>query len=147
MSFILNFETRIELNVPISKVWDALVNPELTVKYMYGCIPVTDWKIGSPLVWRGYNDGIDYVVGNVLVYIPESELSYTVFDPNGKYENKPDNYLTTTFQLSTHHQNQTILNVKQGNYSKVDDGKLRYEHAEKAWQMTLEKLKNILESK
>ena len=39
-------ENKITIDAPIEKVWDALINPELTTQYMYGCVPLTDWKIG-----------------------------------------------------------------------------------------------------
>ena len=40
----------ININAPALKVWDALVNPEQTKKYMFGCETVSDWKPGSPLL-------------------------------------------------------------------------------------------------
>ncbi len=43
----------IVINAPVANVWDALVNPEQTKKYMFGCETVSDWKPGSPLLWKG----------------------------------------------------------------------------------------------
>ena len=34
-------------------VWEALTNPELTKKYFYHCKVLSDWKAGSPIVFKG----------------------------------------------------------------------------------------------
>lgn len=49
----------ITINAPAEKVWDALVNPEQTKKYMFGCEAVSDWKPGSELLWKGNYEGND----------------------------------------------------------------------------------------
>ncbi len=41
------------INVPISKVWDALVNPDAIKRYMFGATVVSDWREGSSIVWEG----------------------------------------------------------------------------------------------
>jgi uncharacterized protein YndB with AHSA1/START domain len=43
----------ISINVPIAKAWDALVNPEMTKQYMFGTNVVSNWEVGSPIVWKG----------------------------------------------------------------------------------------------
>lgn len=40
----------IEISAPAYKVWNALVNPEQTKQYMFGCETVSDWKKGSELL-------------------------------------------------------------------------------------------------
>ena len=49
-----------------SRVWDTLVNPSMTRKYMFDCEAVSDWKPGSGLIWKGATDGKVYVTGNVV---------------------------------------------------------------------------------
>lgn len=141
----LYYKSTVLLNASPGKVWNALTNPDVTVQYMYGCIPVTDWQPGSELVWRGAGDGVDYVVGHVVSFIPEKELSFTVFDPNAKYEDIPENYLTSRYIL-TEEEGMTRLEVSQGDYAKVADGSKRYEHTGQGWEMALGKLKEVVES-
>lgn len=43
----------ITINAPVAKVWEALVSPAMIKQYMFGTNVVTDWKEGSPIVWRG----------------------------------------------------------------------------------------------
>ena len=53
--FIARAETRIYASP--RKVWDALVNPAIIRRYMFGTTVVSDWKEGSPVTWRGEWEG------------------------------------------------------------------------------------------
>ena len=57
MNQLLIVKNTITINAPASKVWDALTNPEQTKKYMFGCETVSDWRKGSPLLWKGNYEG------------------------------------------------------------------------------------------
>ena len=74
-------EAAITINAPQSKVWDALVNPEQTKGYMFGCEISTDFQKGSRVDWQANVDGkyVVYVTGVVVDYQPESLFSYTTF--------------------------------------------------------------------
>ena len=92
----------ITIDAPIEKVWDALINPTFTTQYMYGCVPLTDWKIGSPLLWQGQYEGQDmvFVKGSIVAFEPYNALIYTVIDPlNPNIPDIPENYLTVTYTL------------------------------------------------
>jgi uncharacterized protein YndB with AHSA1/START domain len=140
----------ITINAPAAKVWDALVNPEQTKKYMFNCEAVSDWKVGSPLLWKGSYNGspvMVFVKGIIVDINPEKFLAYTTFDPNNKkLEDKPENYLTVTYELKADG-SQTLLTATQGDYSKVGDGANRYKHTVDGggWQPILEQIKKILE--
>ena len=58
----------ITINASANKVWDALVNPEQTKKYMFGCETVSDWKVGSELLWKGNYEGKEmiFVKGHII---------------------------------------------------------------------------------
>ena len=140
----------ITINAPVSKVWDALVNPEQTKKYMFGCETVSDWKMGSSLLWRGNYEGKEmvFVKGIIVDIQPLKFLVYTTIDPNNKaIEDIPENYLTVTYELTTENGN-TILTATQGDYSKVGDGANRYKHTVDGggWQPILEQIKKLLET-
>ena len=32
------------IDAPVDKVWDALINPEMIKKYMFGTTAISDWK-------------------------------------------------------------------------------------------------------
>ena len=129
---------------PVSRVWDALINPDITPQYMHGCQAISDWVPGNPLVWRGIDNGVEYVKGTVISFIPEKELSYTVFDPNAGYADDPVNYLTTTFTLHPE-ENGTRVMVSQEDYATVENGEKRFQETGISWEMTLNAFKRTLE--
>ena len=149
MSNKLFVENSISIDAPPSKVWDALINPEQTKKYMFGCETVSDWKIGSPLLWKGNYEGNDmvFVKGHIVDFQPEKLLAYTTIDPNNtEVPDIPENYLTVTYELKEEN-GQTELKVTQGDYSKVANGEKRYNDTIEGggWMSILEAIKTLLE--
>lgn len=147
----LHITNTILINAPIAKVWDALVNPEETKKYMFGCEALSDWNIGSPLTWEMIYEGKPFVAvkGHIVDIQPEKYLAYTVIDPNSTTViDLPENYLTVTYSLSSEN-GQTILTVTQGDYSKVADGNKRYlesYNGGEGWNPILVLIKDLLEN-
>jgi len=144
MSTPLFYKYSITIKADADKVWDALTNPEMTKQYMFGCKAITDWKVGSEVIWKGATDGIIYVKGHVVKFEPNSVLAFTVFDPNGTYEDIPENYLTGEYRLS-YSDSETTLDISQGDYSVVADGEQRYKDADKGWKMAMGGLKKLVE--
>ena len=145
----LTVKNSITINAPAEKVWDALTNPEQTKKYMFGCETVSDWKVGSPLLWQANYDGKDtvFVKGSIVRIEPEKFLAYTTFDPNSTIEDIPANYLTVTYDLSAK-DGQTLLTVTQGDYSKVADSERRYNetyNGGEGWNPILVEIKKLAE--
>ncbi|MEP6647351.1 MAG: SRPBCC domain-containing protein [Saprospiraceae bacterium] len=139
----------IDINASAAQVWDALINPEQTKKYMFGCETVSDWKIGSPLLWKGTFDGEEmvFVKGNIVDFQPERLLSYTTIDPNNsEIPDIPENYLTVTYEMKED-DGTTTLTISQGDYSKVADGEKRYNDTVEGggWTSILEAIKLLLE--
>ena len=70
------------IDAPVAKVWDALVNPEMIKLYMFGAVAESDWKEGSPIVWKGEYEGRKYEDKGVIQKLqPERLLQYTHFSP------------------------------------------------------------------
>jgi uncharacterized protein YndB with AHSA1/START domain len=142
----------ITINAPIAKVWDALVNPEKTRQYMFGCETVSDWKPGSQLLWRASHEGKEmvFVKGSIVAIEPERLLAYTVIDPNNPLiPDIPENYLTVTYTLKEEN-SQTFFTVTQGDYSKVAEGKKRYQDSYnngEGWNPILVQIKQLAEQK
>ncbi|MCX6291070.1 MAG: SRPBCC domain-containing protein [Bacteroidetes bacterium] len=146
----LTVTNSIAIKATPSTIWDLLVNPEQTKKYMFGCAAVSDWKPGSPLLWIGKHEEKEmvFVKGMILDIQPEKFLAYTTIDPNNKtIEDVPGNYLTVTYELKTEN-GKTILTATQGDYSKVADGLNRYKHTVDGggWQPILEEIKKLAET-
>lgn len=140
----------IDIYAPPATVWDALVTPAQTKKYMFGCEAISDWKIGSSLLWKGEHQGNEmiFVKGTVVAIVPGKHLAYTTIDPNNpKVADVPENYLTVTYTLELI-AGGTQLTVTQGDYAKVGEGEARYRETVDGggWQPILEQIKKLVES-
>lgn len=149
MTQSLIVESVITMHATASRVWDALTNPEQTKRYMFGCETVSDWKPGSPLLWKGVYEGNEmvFVKGYIVTFIPDKLLVYTTFDPNSTMPDVPDNYLTVTYSLAEK-DGATSLTVTQGDYSKVAEGERRYKEASnggEGWNPILIQIKQLVE--
>jgi uncharacterized protein YndB with AHSA1/START domain len=141
----------ITINAPAATVWDALVNPQQTKQYMFGCETVSDWKPGSELLWKGHYEGQEmvFVKGEIVEIQPDKFLKYTTIDPNSDIDDTSENYLEVTYELIPDG-DQTILNVTQGDYSTVADGERRYADSYnngEGWNPILVEIKKLVESK
>jgi len=150
MSKSLIVKNTIAINASPAKVWDALVNPEQTKKYMFGCETVSDWKPGSSLLWRGNYEGKEmvFVKGTIVEIKPEKLLAYTTFDPFSTIPDVPENYLTVTYALKEEN-GQTIFTVTQGDFATVAEGEKRYADASnggEGWNPILVEIKKLVES-
>ena len=149
MSKPLFVKNEITISAPAAKVWDALVNPELTKKYMFGCETVSEWKIGSSLAWKGHYEGMDmvFVKGEILDIQPEKFLAYTTIDSNSGIDDTSENYLRVTYALSSKGDD-TLLEVTQGDYATVAEGERRYQEAWNngdGWNPILVEIKKLVE--
>jgi uncharacterized protein YndB with AHSA1/START domain len=146
----LIIRNEILIHAPAWRVWDALINPQITIQYMFGCVPVTDWKEGSSLLWRGSYEGkeMDFVKGQVIKIEPGSHLSYTVIDPNNQaILDVPENYLIVTYDL-VEEDGSTRFIVTQGDYALVAEGEKRFQDSNnggEGWNPILVQIKKIVE--
>ena len=144
-----NVTNKIAIHASPEKVWDALVNPAKTKIYMFGCETVSDWKVGSDLLWRGQHDGkeVVFVKGKIVLIDPFKELVYTVIDPFASYPDIPINYLNVTYKLEQQ-DDDTILTVRQDGFEAAADGEKRYQEVYnkgEGWHPILEQIKKLVE--
>jgi uncharacterized protein YndB with AHSA1/START domain len=132
------------------EVWDALVNPTKTKQYMFGCETVSDWEVGSSLLWKGVFDGKELVAvkGEILEIQPGKRLVYTTIDPNSTIDDTSENYLRVTYDLKPEN-GHTVLYVEQGDYATVAEGERRYQEAfngGEGWNPILVEIKKLVEA-
>ena len=73
---------RTEIEASPQEVWKALTDPALIGKYMFGTKVETDWKPGSPIVWKGEYEGKRYEdKGEILDVQPGKRLELTHYSP------------------------------------------------------------------
>ncbi len=131
----------ISINAPVGRVWDALTNPEVIRQYMFGTNVISDWKEGSPIVWKGEWEGKKYEdKGLILKLEPGRLIQYSHFSPLSGQQDSPENYHTVTIELSGKG-NQTFVSLLQDNNETEEARK----HSENNWEMMLDGLKKLLE--
>jgi len=140
----------IDIHAHTDNVWDALVNPEQTKKYMFGCEAISEWKIGSPLIWKGSYEGKEmvFVKGSILDIQPNKLLKYTIIDPNSAIPDVPENYLNVTYQLLDNN-GKTNLTVVQDGFESAAEGEKRYKEVYnngEGWNPILIQIKQLAES-
>ncbi len=137
----LTAHSSIDIDAPVSKVWDALVKPEIIKEYMFGTDVVSDWKEGSKIVWKGEWNGKKYEdKGIILDLKPEKLLRYSHFSPLTGEPDLKENYHTVTVELKEEKGGTKVSLSQDKNRTKEE-----MEHSEKNWQMMLEGLKKLLE--
>lgn len=131
----------VTINATRAEVWNALVNPEAIKQYMFGTNVVTDWREGSPIIWKGEWQGKSYEdKGVVLQFKPGRTIQYSHFSPLSGLPDKPENCHTVTIELSDEG-NQTRVSLAQDN----NPTEQARDHSEKIWEMMLTALKKFLE--
>jgi uncharacterized protein YndB with AHSA1/START domain len=137
----------LEVNAPVQTLWKVLTDNQFIPQYMFGCVAETDWKPGSPLLWRGAADGKLYVKGEVVSIDAPHVLRYTIIDPNNPaIPDIPQNYLTVTNALKERSANATTLEMTMGDYSKVANGQQRHEESADGGDFILQAIKKLAEA-
>jgi uncharacterized protein YndB with AHSA1/START domain len=129
------------INAPVSKVWQALINPEIIKQYLFDTDVITDWKVGSPIIYRGEWQGKPFTdKGKVLQVEPEKLLVSTHWSPLSGVSDSPENYHTVTYTL-VDKGNSTEVTITQDNNA-TDEEKA---HSEQNWNTVLGNMKRLLE--
>jgi uncharacterized protein YndB with AHSA1/START domain len=136
----------IDIDAPVETLWRVLTDSEFIKQYMFGCTAETDWKPGSPLLWKGAADGKLYVKGHVVSIEKPHHLAYTIFDPNSTIKDIPANYLTMTYELKKRNERASVLEITQGDFSAVEDGERRYQHSLDGDDSVLSGIKKLAEA-
>lgn len=137
----LSIQKSISFNAEKSKVWEALVNPEIIKEYLFGTEVISEWKVGSTMIFQGEWEGQKYKdKGNILAIEPEKIFQYNYWSRFSGLEDKDENYSFVTYQISGEG-NQTVLTLTQKGFA----NKQAKEHSEVSWEMILKKMKEIVE--
>src|SRR5262245_33380189 len=129
------------IDVPVSKVWDALTNPDLIKQYLFGTEVTTDWQVGSPITYKGTWEGRPFEdKGKVLQIEPGRLLVSTFWSAFSGLPDSPENYQTVRYELTTE-DGGTRLTVIQDNNATQEAA----DQSEQNWKMMLDSMKNLLE--
>lgn len=130
------------IDAPASKVWDALTKPELIKQYLFGTEVTSDWRVGSPITYRGEWQGKPYEdKGKVLEIEPGKRLVSTFWSSLGGLPDAPENYNTVAYELAPAGDG-TRLTVTQDNNPSQEAA----DHSAQNWRTVLDGIKQLLES-
>jgi len=130
------------IHAPASKVWDALTKPNLIKQYFFDTDVISDWKVGSPITYKGEWQGKAFEdKGKILKIEPEKVLMSTHWSPLSGVPDTPENYHTVTYTLSGRGDS-TEVTITQDNNS-TEEEKV---HSEENWKTVLAGMKKLLES-
>jgi len=139
-----NFIARAEVRIyaTASRVWDALVNPEIIKRYMFDTTTVSDWNEGSSITWKGEWQGKQYEDRGVILRLePKRLIRYSHFSPLSGLPDIPEHYHTITIVVSDEN-GYTQVSLSQDNNPTAQ----ARDHSKKNWEMVLAGLKKVVES-
>ena len=108
---------------------------------MFGTNVVSQWREGSPIVWKGEWQGKAYEdKGKILKVKPGQFLQYSHFSPLGGVPDRPENYHTVSVELSGSGAQTEILLTQDHNANEEER-----RHSQENWQGMLAVLKEFVE--
>jgi len=129
------------INAPASKVWDAITRPELIKKYLFDTDVISDWKVGSPILYRGEWQGKAFEdKGEILEIEPKKRLVSTHWSPLSGVPDLPENYHKVTYELSENDGATEVTILQDHNASEEEKT-----HSEANWKAVLDGMKKLLE--
>ena len=129
------------IDAQAADVWQALVTAEAIKEYMFGTTVISEWVVGSPIVWKGEWKGRAYEdKGLILQFVAERVLEYTHFSTLSGVADLPENYHVVTIELSAK-DGMTYVALSQDN-NPTDQAR---EHSERNWGVMLAALKRFVE--
>ena len=138
----LKVEKSVLINASKTKVWKALTDPALIKEYLFGTETITDWHVGSDLIFQGEWLGQAYKdKGHILEITPEQILSYDYWSGFSGLEDKPENYSIVTYRMQDEGEG-VRLSVSQKGFA----AKENQDHSESGWSEVLQKIKEIAET-
>lgn len=141
MSDTFTATSHITINTPAAKVWDALTNPAVIKQYLFGTEAISDWQVGSPLIYKGEWEGKPYEdKGTILAIEPEKLLEATYWSSFSGLPDSPENYQKVSYILESNG-DQTTLTVTQ-DAIKTEAGR---DQSQENWSGVLKSLKELLE--
>jgi uncharacterized protein YndB with AHSA1/START domain len=131
----------IDVHAPASKVWDALIDPEMIKRYMFGATVESDWTLGSPISWKGEWKGKPYEdKGRILDIQPQHRLVFSHYSPLSGAEDAPENYHNVTIELDGSGENVHVA-LSQDNNKSAEAA----EESRRNWLAMLAGLKQLVE--
>ena len=127
-----------------SEVWDALTQADKIKVYLFGTETITDWKVGSPIIFQGEYQGNEYKdKGNVIENKFKKLLKYNYWSGFSGVDDRLENYSIVTYILDLVDNNQTKLTWRQEGFA-TKEGQ---QHSENGLSGMLGQIKKLVENR
>lgn len=137
----LTAEASIEVAAPIERVWAALTEPALVKQYFFGTEMTTDWKVGSPITYRGEWERKPYEDrGTVLAFEPFHRLVFSYWSNFSGLPDTPENRQTIEQRVEARGSH-TLVSISQDNAGTEE----ARDHSAANWAMVLGEMKKLIE--
>jgi uncharacterized protein YndB with AHSA1/START domain len=134
--------TSVRIEASVSRVWEALTNPDLIERWFFGVRTESEWREGSSIVHRGEYQGKPYEDrGTILEIRPERRLVHTHWSATSGLADAPENHQVVTWALEERG-GSTELTVSETNLPS-EEAKAT---SEQAWASALAALRVLLEA-
>ncbi|GAA2054391.1 SRPBCC family protein [Leifsonia soli] len=141
-----NYVARAEIDVaaPRRAVWKVLTTNGARPEILFGAEVVSDWRLGSTIVWRGEWQGKAFEDHGRVIELEDREEPWRVvlthFSPLSGLPDVPENYHTLRFELDEI-PGGTRVTLDQDNNPTREAA----EHAQANWAQMLEGVKTVAE--
>lgn len=139
----ITLKKKIKIESPISEVWKALTDLLKLEQAMFGCNVITNWEVGSKILFKGSWEGNEFIdKGTIIDFEEGKSYTYDYWSNFSGLPDSPENYSIIKFQLDEV-DNGTILYLVQSNFATQS----MYQHSEKNWDIALNSMKELVENK
>ena len=138
----LKVSETVEINASPEKVWKVLTDPSLIKEYLFGTETITDWKVGSDIIFQGEYQGHKYKdKGLVKEHINHKRVSYAYWSAFSGLEDKSENYSIVTYDLESKDGKNTNFTWSQSGFANEEGQK----HSQSGMADLLKQIKAIAE--
>ncbi len=131
----------VTIRAPLERVWDAITQPAIVKQYFFGTDLDTDWKVGSPVFFRGEWQGRRYEDrGIVLAYEPMKALAFNYWSSFSGIPDTPETRQLVRYQLDPAADGVRVT-VEQSNVA----SQAIADHSAENWRGVLDGMKRLLE--
>lgn len=135
-------KSTILVNCSVEKVWEALTDKSMIKQYFFGTETITDWQEGSPILFKGIWDNVEYEdKGYILKIVPNNLIRYSYWSNQSGLADSIENYQNITYEIYPQDSG-TLVVVTQDNVD-TEENKINYEI--NIWKVVLKGLKELLE--
>jgi len=142
MDHTLVISQSVDIRATVARVWEGLTNPAIIKEYLYGTETITDWKVGSEVIFQGEFEEKEYRdKGVILENDFQQTISYTYWSGFSGMEDLPENYSVVTYTITPVDEEHTRLTWTQRGFVSPE----AFEHSRTGMTPFLEQIKTIFE--